>query len=471
MCNRGQVTGRAIVLGWLILLGATVMVAAAGLFSGRQTDWSDVFPQRLDQLDLPRSFPETTDDDAKAYYRRVSQQLNLPVGEKPFADLDSLLTYFGHNNLSAWEVDVLPPEELRKRVIGGDVLVARYFSPKTSDVSGRSNNLSWRKVVRLKPQANSPAEKAGLAAMHFLSVAYTNDRPFPEGRSTTINVQVILSRKPGWESGQDPAYWLVFDPDGGKYSLGFSTTTSWDAADPALLDGQRKYHPDRTCRMCHGGRHDLALLHFLDTDWYLDKVQPGDDFGPVFANSKWGPLYDCGSDPQSPTYASGFDVFRKLNEEILEQNTAVLAEAEKQDPMHTKWVTRQVARQTKAAAKWVELHAKSDRYFPPLERALGDPQSQQVWNQNDLIDCQLLPLLSRYCYRCHSTLKYNVFDKHELVRKDRQRGEMIVTRMIARLQETEIKSRMPQDRDMEKRHNPDWRKLLELLQKLEAKYK
>ncbi len=300
------------------------------------------------------------------------------------------------------------------------MLAARYFSPKTSDVSGRSNKLSWRKSIRLKPQANSPAETAGLAAMHFLSVTYTNspaDPPFPEGRSNTINVQVILSRKPGgWKPGQDPAYWSVFDPNGGKYSLGFSPITSWDAADPALLDGQRKYHPERTYKMCHGGSRNFALLHFLDTDWYLDKVQPGGDFGPVFANSQWGPLYDCGSDPHSPTYSTGFAVFRKLNEEILEHNLAVLAEAEKRDPMHTN-EARQVARQTKAAAKWIELHATSDKYFPPPERTLGGRLRQRVWNHNDSIDRHLLPLLSRYCYRCHSTLKYNLFDKEECAAK------------------------------------------------------
>jgi hypothetical protein len=69
--------------------------------------------------------------------------LNLPDNAKPFPDLDTLLRYLGYKTLNGKDLDVLAGEELAKQVHQdrkeGDVLIGRYFSPKTSDVSGRSN--------------------------------------------------------------------------------------------------------------------------------------------------------------------------------------------------------------------------------------------------------------------------------------------------------------------------------------------
>lgn len=437
----------------------------------------DVFPIRLDAFDPETSRTIKPGDlaDAKKYYAEsVSMQLDLAGGDRPFEDLGALLAYFGYGQLlKAEEVDILPPRELAAKVAGGDVLAARYFSPKTSDVSGLSNKLSWRKVVRLKARADSEAEKAGLAAMHFLSVVYVDratDDPFPPSKSKTLNVQVLLSRKPGWDDDKDPAYWLVFDPAGGKYTLGYSTTTSWDAADPALIamKGSQQYFVPTACRTCHGGTQRVAVLHSFDTDWFIDKVQPDEDFGTAFRDAKWGPLYDCMTGPNAMPDKDGFDIFRRLNAEILAQNRAVLAFAEKSDPKHQREPTRQVARQTAAAAKWIDLHKLSDRHVPTRDRALRDSPTAPAWDKAEPIDRELLPLLNRYCYRCHTSVRYNAFAKEELVRK---RGDgMLVERMIARLTEPDRKRRMPQDRDMEARHNGDWKKLLDLLQKLREKH-
>ena len=94
-----------------------------------------------------------------------------------------------------------------------------------------------------------------------------------------------------------------------------------------------------------------------------------------------------------------------------------------------------------------------------------------VWKDTDPIDKELLPLLNRYCYRCHSSLRFNVFDTEALVQKPAPGRKPIVSRMIEKLEEEELVDRMPQDRDMKGRHNADWKKLIDLLKRLENKFK
>ena len=326
------------------------------------------------------------------------------------------------------------------------------------------------------PNPTRRRKKGGLAALHFLSVAYAKPaaEPFPANATNTLNVQVILTRGPTWEAGQDPLYWLVFEPNGGKYTLAYSTATSWDAADPDLgpkgpkaKDGTQPYFVPTACQMCHGGDPKFAVLHSFDTDWCLDKVQPGEDFDNVFPNATWGPLYDCGKDPIAGAFKDEFAVFRKLNAEIEKQNQAVL----KTTATAPKGVAKQVARQAAATAKWLDLHRISDQHVPPLGRAHGDPKLVNVWKDTDPIDKELLPLLNRYCYRCHSSLRFNVFDKEALVQKPAPGRKPIVSRMIEKLEEEELVDRMPQDRDMKGRHNADWKKLIDLLKRLENKFK
>ncbi len=412
------------------------------------------------QRDVPTPLKPGDSGDAEQYYASVSKQLGLSGGKRPFNTLDDLLRYFGQN-LKAKDLDCLPPVLLM--ATQKDILAARYFSPKTSDVARISNKLSWRKVVRLNAQPGSKAATAGLKSMHFLSVVYVKDRmkePFPEDGATTINIQVLLTRdKAKLGAGKDPAYWLVFNPDAGKYSLGDSTTTSWDAAEEKT--GERRYYVPAACQTCHGGSHEVAILHSFDTDWYIDKAQLGEDFGPAFEKAKWGPLYDCGTDPTAQAYKEGFAVFRKLNAEIFEQNEAVLKQAEKADPKRKLWTTKQVARQTASAAKWCELHKSSAQHMLLFQRATGEPAKQ--WNPDDPIDRDLLPLLNRYCYRCHTGVRYNVFIKETVLgMSETGRGKTVVEKMIEKMTEKE----MPQDRDMEKHHPKDRAKMLMLLRQL-----
>src|SRR5262249_46057466 len=107
---------------------------------------------------------------------------------------------------------------------GEEIVAARYFSPKTSDVSGLSGQLSWREVIRLNPPPNSAAAKDGLRAMYFLSVLYVNDLEKDPFTNRAINIQVILARDPVAKPKDDPVCWLVFDP-AREFALDYATTT------------------------------------------------------------------------------------------------------------------------------------------------------------------------------------------------------------------------------------------------------
>ena len=158
----------------------------------------DIFPIPP-PLDRPKSgiaaagFDTGSRKMAEEYYlQKVGAQLKLP-DVKPPRDLDALLKFFGYTTLRAADLDGRPSdvlmdrEQLRKALgLPGpageladqgdwDLLAARYFSPKTSDVSGKSSALSWRKVVRLKPRPGSAAADVGLETLHFLSVVYVDD--------------------------------------------------------------------------------------------------------------------------------------------------------------------------------------------------------------------------------------------------------------------------------------------------------
>jgi hypothetical protein len=58
-----------------------------------------------------------------------------------------------------------------------------------------------------------------------------------------------------------------------------------------------------------------------------------------------------------------------------------------------------------AGKTWLALHQNSDRRLLPVERAVSGAVE---WKQND---AELLGLLDEYCFRCHGTVKFNVFDK------------------------------------------------------------
>jgi hypothetical protein len=449
------------------LLVQFVMIAAVGS-SCADDPPRDVFPIRLDRrrvehlarpdldAEIPRDLPAGGLAEAREYYAELALQLDLPAAEPP-RDLQQLLDYFGYAALSPRQLDglapdvLMSPKELQRHLAEGadpsswSLLAARYFSPKTSDVSGRSNNLSWRKIVRLLARPDSPAEQNGLNALYFLSVTYAglagiDENPF---EAPSLSIQVMLTRRvtePADAVRLDTAYWLVFEPQR-DYLLGHATQTSWDAADPALVDphGLRPYFVPTACINCHGGARKQGMTQFFDTDSILDRVRPGDDFEALSA-SPWAALFDCGADPSTEEHRRGFEVFRQLNTEILAQNQAVSDQS-------------LIAA---GAANWVRLHAASNDYIPPQERAWLDLGRQPAAPHAAFE--RALPLLNRFCYRCHGSIDYSIYDQAGLL--------AMPDRLVERLEDPELTNRMPIDRNLPEQFPAEYEQLLEALRPL-----
>jgi hypothetical protein len=82
-------------------------------------------------------------------------------------------------------------------------------------------------------------------------------------------------------------------------------------------------------------------------------------------------------------------------------------------------IAQPCAIELQAATNWLSLHANSSAHIPPTQRALhvtvrpqlGVPMpSPHIWGDSD-DDKALLGLLNRYCFRCHGSIRFNVFDK------------------------------------------------------------
>src|SRR5207253_2736229 len=106
------------------------------------------------------------------------------------------------------------------------------------------------------------------------------------------------------------------------------------------------------------------------------------------------PLYDAGKDATTDRYRKAFDVFRQLNTEIRDQNI-----------LSGGLQTFQI----EAAKQWLKLHPPGPdglKHVPPYERGFGST----AWDPNNISHRKLLYYFNRYCYRCHSSVKYDVFD-------------------------------------------------------------
>lgn len=95
----------------------------------------------------------------------------------------------------------------------------------------------------------------------------------------------------------------------------------------------------------------------------------------------------------SPAYKKAFDVIRKLNTGARDQNRTVETGDFK----------------IGAAEFWLSSHANSDEPISFDKRVLS--LGGAVWNMAVQDEKDLLDTLNRYCFRCHSSIRYNVFDK------------------------------------------------------------
>jgi hypothetical protein len=378
-------------------------------------------------------------NEAQVYYKETFDELGLnPQGLEGAVlvnsqDFIKMLVFLGFNGLKPEEIENLPSTELMSRFPNKTLLSAAFFAPKITDVSKNNPNdinIGWRKVVRFIPQNGSEAQRKGIAAGFLLFNKFQgagnnhNTDPFEPRKdksNESSNTQLILIRTA--QSGLSrPAYFFMYDAVSKNAPLKEYLTASFDARDPNIVSDGRYFVPI-SCAQCHGGTKnqvvngvpkkvpdfDRAKLNYLDTDQWFDRTDDNDDFAFV-KNTPFGVLYDGGKDESSDKFKNAFGIFRQLNTEIIEQNKQT--EASQTNPSF----------QLRAANKWMELHLNENdiSHIDIFARALPPATAGAAqWNANNPVDKELLPTLNQNCFRCHSSLIFNVFDRQAvLIRKN-----------------------------------------------------
>jgi hypothetical protein len=401
---------------------------------------------------------------AERYYAETFAALGLAhdiAGGEP--RMSVMLAYLGYPDLNPSGLENTPSADLMKGT-GEDLLASAFFAPKITDVSVKGPgdiNVGWRKVIRLRARPGSDAAGHGIAAGfllfnkfqgkdHGLDPFKPRDGDKSNESKTTQLILVRAEKGTGADPAQRPMHFFVFGPvsDGAKLKLALQA--SFDAAAHEVEAELAKKNPIKdyfvpvACGQCHGGikqnvetgdddvLFDRQKLNFLDTDHWFDRVQDSDDFAFIRTDNKFGVLFDGGTGEASAQFAQAFGVLRALNGEIRAQNERV-----ELDPSNPSF-------QFRAVSKWLELHPAGDgahkdvfaRALPPLVGAVP------VWNAAAEPDKTLLPLMNRFCYRCHSSIAYNLFDRNEVAcRKSKIRSRLNLAPGSAGV--------MPQDRALD----------------------
>lgn len=436
----------ALVLCWCatigcIFLGCQPRSAVEPQKPSKRTQRLEVFQERTFTVE------PGVQDDAFQYYKTIFDELGLnPNGLKGEAlvaslNLTKLLEFLGYKDLKAEDTENLPSAELMKR-FPDRILSSAFFAPKITDVSIAPINVGWRKLVRLKAQGD--ASKKGIASAFLLFNKFQgadkyNDDPFkspPDNQTESKNTQLILTRDDGSKL-KHPMYFLVFGPLSKKSKLITFLTASFDARAPNIVK-DNKYFVPNACAECHGGLinadvlqpdYERLKLNYLDTDHWFDRLS--DEFA-FLNNYKFGVLYDGGKDESTAQFAAAFEVLRQLNREIKTQNERV-----EPSPAPT---PEDPSFQLRAVTKWLQLHVTDSRHKDVLSRALPSSAGAPWADQSP--DRELLPLMNQYCFRCHSSLRFNIFDRPEVVKRKSK---------ILRFMNlpTSNKTSMPQDRNLD----------------------
>lgn len=359
--------------------------------------------------------------DAERYYARIGEMLRFD-GRKPPPDLDALLEYTGYSDLKALDIERRSPGALMS-LAGDDILAASFFAPKITDVAGIAHPVKygWRKVVRLRVRPGSRASAAGAHALfllfnffdHRLDGSALSDRSAEVRHSVSNQAMLVSFERPD-------AYWFVFGPlDSGGRRINF-LNAPFDARDP-VIQGLGNYYVPVACAACHGGAR--PKLNFLDTDHWFDRTQDGEDFAAV-GRAGMAVLLEGGNDPRSAIFTRAFATLYQLNSEIRRQNLV-------SDGPSTTHV--------RAVENWLRVHATQIDHLPPIRRPIPAANAgDAVWSESDPVDAALLPMLNRYCYRCHGPIRYNVFDKAQVLKRR--------DRMLALINSSAPDLSMPQDR-------------------------
>jgi hypothetical protein len=394
----------------------------------------DYYTASLEELGLKNWGSLPTDTDGALTQLGELQNLN---GALDFMGYKDLIPADFEKNL-----ENLSSEDLMKKY-PGELLAAAFFAPKITDVSGidpTKINVGWRKVIFLKARNGSPAEAKGIGSGYLLFNKFQGAgnwnedpiKPRANKSNESQTTQFILTRAIG-KPLKFPCYFLVYGKLSGGGKLRPTLDASFDARAPNLPPVQPYYVPN-ACAQCHGGEvrpkvYDLTKIkiNFLDTDHWIDRVQTGDDFAFI-KNTPFGVLYDGGKDESSAQFKAAFDVLRQINVKIKEQNDSVDGAGAP-------------SFQLRAARKWVELHTTDTSHKDVFQRALPPINAgDQSWQSSASPDKDLLPLMNRYCYRCHSSVRFDLFDRPAVA--SRKAGILI------RLNSTNSAIFMPQDREL-----------------------
>ncbi len=373
---------------------------------------------------------------ARDYYVRISGLLTFDV--KPgVTTLDDFLTFVGYPTsgakLEALDSDVLmdpvraaSPDALNLPTHGlngatlrdGDILASRFFAPKIVNISVTVPVPGWRKLVRLRVRPDSRAARVGVESVVILFnfFAPVGAQPF-SGHSVNTQVMLLAPSQP------DRLYWLDFAPDG---TLTLALNASFDAADLPGGTGTRDYFVPDGCNDCHGSPGNLrpAMVNYLDTDHWFDRLD--NDFASL-KSTNTSLLFDAHTnDPSQASFGPVFDAIRRFNEEALSQNSAV----------HNGSFEGQAAR------TWLKLHAQSDEHFSPIQRSFP-PGKGPAWQPDE---AESLDRLNRYCFRCHGSVRFSIFDRQTVV----DRAGIMRQRINPSKQQAKIPGfKMPPDRDLD----------------------
>jgi hypothetical protein len=400
---------------------------------------------------------------AEAYYKRLSGDLKFLTTDAILnSKLDDVLQYLGYKGLQSVDLDSLPSDvlmdyDLLKVKVSdpagfiaqfhntndlpkGNILVSRFFAPKITDDSHLPPHAyGWRKLIRLVPNRNEAASDAmkKLILEAFVLFNYfqpdLSKSPF-DSANVAVNIQVALvttadgikTPPDGIRKEHDPLYWLDYADPAKGYPINFELDAFFDARDPVLP--KKQYFVPDACAACHNNINK-PLLNYLDTDYWIDRAQ-STDFA-TFAASTWPVLFDAGTrDEGTPQFKAAFEAIRRMNTEIRDQNSN----------------TVRTAFQTAAAINWVNLHGINGSHLEPIERAIPTPPATQKWIKGNPDDENVLPLLNQYCFRCHGSVSFNVFDKGAVLGQAFNMTTHIEWDFTAKPADRRVA--MPPDRDM-----------------------
>src|ERR1700674_2460820 len=113
-----------------------------------------------------------------------------------------------------------------------------------------------------------------------------------------------------------------------------------------------------------------------------------------------------------------------------------------------KWLTRGGSQRILSPMKPGQPNA--NRHVPPLGRGFAEAAGDPIWTAGADLDEKLLPLMNQYCFRCHSSVRFHVFQKQAVI----QRKPGILARVKS--------GNMPQDRKLT---DDTKNTILELIQK------